>query len=545
MEYRRVAWSVGLAAALAIAAFWLIGNGTHDVAPSVPEVANAEAPGERAESRLAHVDDGSSAAGERTPVAASSMAARAQAPSGVEIEIEAEIVRGRVFHPAGWPVPEAIVAVLDLAPDRAQPGVTVTGKTDAAGRFELQTGLRGTGRRFVAARHAGTRPATVELTGQQAEDELELRLGEGATLAGHVYRSGRPCEGARVQVDLRYGVPGLFGFGRECFWLRDAVEEKTATARVDAQGHFAIHGLATDEFDVAFHVPGATTGPVRRKLRTPKLDVWIDVSPAWLEITATVGGAPVQEARVAIGKPGSWQESEGALPRRIAVSPETEVQVRVEAEGAIPATVTCRAPRAGGSVDVPVELVPASRGTLFVEATGASAHGITALELRIVEFDRRMTGTRVDGDRFSFGPLTLEPRTYQFLIQPTGENARFALPVRTVVAVPAEGDLEISAPVALGGRLEWSVADRPDGDSWVICELSTADGQRGLRNSFGVRFTSPSGLVIETLPLDEAIPAGDYQVRARCGGCIDDVRRITITAGAVTDVAFVLRPADR
>lgn len=218
----------------------------------------------------------------------------------IAIRFRLEAVRrasGRVIDGDGDPVAGADVA---LAPSAAHAAEPVRGRSDDAGRFELEE--VGPGRFDLMVRARGFAPATVpsiEIVrsraapsdgGEPAAIDLgTVSLLPGATVEGRVAEPrGRPLAGAEIRVvedgERPEGAPPRLPEGRP------------ADAVTDADGRFRLDDLATEqlltlEVRLAGYVPAALRG-----VRTGGEPVRVTLEPA-----GALAGVVVDEEERPVG----------------------------------------------------------------------------------------------------------------------------------------------------------------------------------------------------------------------------------------------------
>ncbi len=201
-------------------------------------------------------------------------------------------VAGRILDPAGRPARSAFVQM-------AYRGGQRTIQADATGSFSWDRPGVDLSTITVVAYSPWHAPS--ERTPVQAGKELVLRLGEGATIAGHVVDSrGDPVPGAAVAVERCTGRPE-----------HDFSKRWWQPVRTDAEGAFRIKMVRPGRCDVgadsAKHGPGKAT------------DIWTSAGTTTDNVTISLGsggvllgritdrgnGKPISNAGVVVFEPGS------------------------------------------------------------------------------------------------------------------------------------------------------------------------------------------------------------------------------------------------
>lgn len=229
---------------------------------------------------------------------------RARIPAGGEVEAELRLeggigVTGLVVDADGVPVAGADVLVAPWAGGEAR----ALARTDPVGRFRLcALGSHC----HVGARAAGYAPSVLQLVSGGDGAAIDVRIvlpARGGAVAGVVYGpDGRPVEGARVEVG------GIDRGDVETF--PDGTRGKAAMpaiARTDAEGRFAVDGVAAREISVVVRArglaPWSGTTAVRVAERTD-LEVRLEACVVLVGTVRDGFGVPVAGARIEVGRYG-------------------------------------------------------------------------------------------------------------------------------------------------------------------------------------------------------------------------------------------------
>jgi len=491
----------------------------------------------------------------RVPVAAALLADRRRPPP-------ADVLRGHVLDPQGRPVPHALAAVSTMAagaPDDSAHKFTAT--CDAAGAFSLKItpAMRGC-ELLLVGRARGWRPANRRLWFEAGDDPVELRLDPGFEISGRVVRNGVGVPCVTLALDLRFGVPGVFGMGRQAFWIDGRFEEKTIEAESEADGTFRLTGLAPNEYrldvrpqDIQLSLLDRT-----RQVRAPDPALQIELSAAMLSIRALGPGGVIEGATVMVRTRARSVRFRSQLEAaRVAVPPGAEIIL--EASHAKSKTVTeqVTAPGPGGDRDIAITLDFVPRPTLRLRLEGARAAGVEHVSLALLSHDpeRRVDteAARHGGDEFWLEAIPVDPGEYDLLVGPTDRPGpeHFVWPCMTTLRVPKSGEVQASTRLSIAAHCEVSVDSPSEEDLYATFRLVDINGRTragheifrpGRRSNPAEEFweTELSSLDDDLVQPDRAarrrglLPAGRYTLEIDAEGHEPYRQPVVVTPGRTT-----------
>ena len=183
-------------------------------------------------------------------------------------------VSGRVVDGAGAAVAGANVAMVYLDVNRilfSSDGRTEPITTDAQGMFRVERVAAGRVA-FIAAAD-GQAPSNIEeraVVDGGWYDDLELRLGEGATVSGRVVDDQKqPLASAKVEVRP-------FERPNDPEFLKMALKIRRIEVTTDAEGRFTANGMSGERLVVTASKPGYTTA-VRMGVKLDAKDVEVEL----------------------------------------------------------------------------------------------------------------------------------------------------------------------------------------------------------------------------------------------------------------------------
>ena len=183
-------------------------------------------------------------------------------------------VGGRVVDGAGAPVAGANVAMVYLDVNRilfSSDGRTEPVLTDAQGMFRIERVAAGRVAFMAAA--DGQAPSNIEeraVVDGGFYDDLELRLGEGATVSGRVVDDQKqPIASAKVEVRP-------FERPNDPEFLKMALKIRRIEVTTDAEGRFTANGMSGERLVVTASKPGFTTA-VKMGVKLDAKDVEVEL----------------------------------------------------------------------------------------------------------------------------------------------------------------------------------------------------------------------------------------------------------------------------
>lgn len=184
------------------------------------------------------------------------------------------VVAGRVVDGSGAPVAGANVAMVYLDVNRilfSSDGRTEPVTTDEQGLFRVERVAAGRVAFMAAA--DGQAPSNIEeraVVDGGYYDDLELRLGEGATVRGRVVDDQKqPIASARVEVRP-------FERPNDPEFLKMALKIRRIEVTTDAEGRFTANGLSGERLVVTASKPGFTTA-VKMGVKLDAKDVEVEL----------------------------------------------------------------------------------------------------------------------------------------------------------------------------------------------------------------------------------------------------------------------------
>lgn len=516
-------------------------------------------------------------------------------------------IRGRVLDPMGRPAEGALAGVVGILGDQpAQSGDTATATCDAAGSFVLDVPPSLMGELLVIGRQKGFRPAWLRVARDAIPGDLELRLEVGCVIEGVVLRNGAALPGASLLLDLRYGVPGVFGVGSEAFWLAGRFEEKHFGAVADDQGRFRITGLAPDEYRCALGVPdeGSSPDPSEiarmlsrlpgnegrrlresdpagivvpldgsptevsanrvlqvasfvRQVRAPDPALVIDLTTAELAVSARRPDGVIAGARLRVRCGGQTATADcgGDEPTIVAVPPGAKVELTLEHPRSRSVAREVIAPGPGQRLELVLDLEPVARPSLSVHSPSALTARVEAIpiELRSASTGERTTlvARRTPAGDAYFAPvLPVDPGEYDLIVCPGGEASAMLLQPRVrAVQVPEAGALEVTVELALAGRCE--VVIEAPGEWTATYRLVDGAGRRWKEgNKFGGPNRGGAWTIEMFRRADEpsaatragVVPVGEYTLEVDAPGFLPCRVPVVVEAGKTTRAEARLQP---
>lgn len=302
-------------------------------------------------------------------------------PDGVPCLEDGHVsISGLVVDHDGIPAVGASVVVLGAphAADAIQErGFT---RTDEYGRFDVRSAT--VGDVWVVAFAPGARPVTYACATEAGFVDLAqpLRLERGVSITGRVSADETPL--ARVELEafgprssrrVRVGDHELASIDGRIEWA-------VTRCMTDADGHWALHGLAPGRWTVrprAFRCPGAVFPPGAlppESIDAPAQDVELRIPAARLAVTVTLDGEPLAWAEVEVEYQGmrSSRRADARGRLEVDVSPNEGLAVVVRAPGREPARQVVAGPVRGQRREVEINAGPPTPAQVTPRAPAAS-----------------------------------------------------------------------------------------------------------------------------------------------------------------------------
>lgn len=476
-----------------------------------------------------------------------------------------DTLRGMLVRPDGGPTGGGHVVAL-LALD-AQGAPVVDGAQLAdGGRVVVAPGQGGSfslelpawaydGPVLLVGRAPRLRPAgrTLRLTRGAPHDEVTLTLSDGASLHGRLTYGGEPLVGWPVELDLRFGVPGVSGAGEEAFWLAGQFVEKHARATTDSRGRFAFQGLVADRYDLRCSRPSpAIPATHTQVVEVDGAPLELELGSAELHVQVLGAGGVLEQVEVhASCDAGEQRFRAGRHMTVLAAPPHTEVLVRAEhaTHEAIEARFTTGA--SGTRSTAQVTMRPAVRPALRVRLPGATAAALEQVTLDLLPLlgastERRLQLRRGAGrDEFWLDVLPADPGPHSLRLAS-------ALDFRSEVLeldVPRSGVAEVTFRGERGGRYQVELESAlPEWTAtWRVLDATGQQVGPAVH-----RTVWPQGEVFQwgeppsservLRPSHDVVPAGTYRLEVESDLHQGVSRAFEVAVGATTDVAVVLQP---
>ena len=510
----------------------------------------------------------------------------------VDLVLErAALVSGHVVGEGGEPVDGAEVALFLLTPDGPEPEAVADWASDAEGRFNLAVARSGrylltaswlaldeTGRMTARPLPAST---VVDLVVGETREDIELRLRTSYAIRGTVRVDDRPAAGARVdwhlggdarplrdRGDSRFGYSWLWYVDGSVHWARDPV-------KTDARGGFEILGASTAPYRVFVDsVAGAHLHRMSKEKAevavTPPAEVTLSLTLARLVLHLPRDGRPgVPEGGVRLSATGmhpelpdevcwntSVHEWDAGGRIEVGVTPGHTYVVVVEEPGYEPWWKQLEAPSAGETIRLTAELErerTKPRLVAVLEGEGAEDLALVTFGFYEPDVDPRSrtpwpirAATPVEG-RFLVEDLI--PGPHRVHVRPG--RGWYDVPGDWLEAVfevdiPATGEVEVTVPLARGGRLLIEVTDVDGRHLACPCTIRGPDGV-AIETYFVVFGEDTGGVISGELPgigpawVNRTLAAGTYEVTLEPEGYAREVRTVEVRVGAPTTLRVTLR----
>lgn len=431
--------------------------------------------------------------------------------------------------------------------------------TDNDGRFRLR--VQADIEQFVFAAVAGRVPGFVRFTpeGLAPVDLGQMTLRDGVSLSGRVVAGDLgPLAETKVETwtrwlgtKLRVGTHSLtYGEGK--------VGHFPTTVTADKDGRYTVAGLHSGTTRVVLDVPGAALSvrhALDRDVEAPANDAHFVVTVSRLVVEVRDGEHLVPNAHMTIQSGAGMNDHATDENGRAAllVLPGETYEVVLHLEGFERIVRTVPGPPMGLEHVERIDLVRfRARPTLSVRLSNPAgteiakaafwffAEGSSGPITRRPDLSRNAQPT----DNGAFQVNDVEPGRYRVVIKP-GNNSwggeGHYLPIETDIVLPAEGVVERSYEVTLGGRLSIG-AVRSDGESVVAgCTVRSAQGDivdamfmrgRAMGRSLGKG----------TNLLEPPIPPGWYRIEVENSEYSPRTVSALVERGKTTEVKVRLAP---
>lgn len=472
----------------------------------------------------------------------------------------AAVLAGRVVDGNGVPVPAARIAVFaeqDGAPtDREIAHVN----TCPDGSWRLA--LPGAPSVYVVAAAMQPAPRRRHPAGEEVADDGQMRsdllpagastacvvakttnvptftLATAAQVSGIVrWRNGEPFFGATVQVRPRDGTTLTLAHGVVVQRHADGRLSPVVSTRSEPDGRFGLPVLAGAACDVQLVDLGddgdhmlLAREPVRAA--TPGTPVTFELPDP---VVLRTRRGDVSEINVSFTG-DSWSEPQIDSDGELRVVPNGTGRVRVARDG-LRSAWRALGPNDGGStIDLELLETPVALRLMFPNTSGVSAARLS--------WSRAdgSTGTTSAGLRNHTLESMLLPGEYTIEVLPACAPAEeFVMPTRHDVVLD-EAPVELPVTVAYGGLFTVTATDSAGNHVAGRAKLFGADGEeRAVTFRIGYGEELRRGNEGELLPSpknrsEQALPAGDYELRCEFDGHQPVQQRVRLEARKVTDV---------
>ena len=434
-------------------------------------------------------------------------------PAPLEILLEADApIRGRVTDPAGAPIEEADVGVVDDG------GTTMRAGTDENGQYEVRGLTAGETKLTFSA--DGYVPETRTIDSREST-RLDVTLKRGLALKGEVVKAG-------------VGVADAFVSAQS-----SAKGSSYQTTQTDDNGRFSLEGLVPGRYTVTANASGRGSAKLED----------VDAQTAGpLRLTLDKSATAVLRGKV-VGLP----ERDLGMSTIMAVNEETGES----AQGSIDSSMTFRIEDApagrvkvrGVAMDLEDSVSRSSRTVELALAPGSETETVVEFASDIVvsgtvtrdgspvpfvrvtfrgEGDQDVTA-RADG-RGYYQAVGLEAGFHQVSV--TGNDVSF----QTDYAVTASAELDIDIT---GGSIQGHVVRADAGTPVPGVEVSFFRLGRGENKPIGSATTGARGVFLE-----RSLREGRYRLITSKAGYGQEVREVDVPRGGAVEAVIELTPAD-
>jgi hypothetical protein len=358
-----------------------------------------------------------------------------------------------------------------------------------------------------------------------AHDEVELLLEEGDVLRGRIVHGGDPVVGWPVELDLRFGVPGVSKAGSEGFWLTGRFVEKHARATTGAQGQFEFRGLVRDRYDLrCARIAPAIPSEHTEEVRVDGTDVLIDLAGAELAVVVNGAGGTLEGVDVHVNcGAGETHFRGGRNPTVITLPAHTLVTFLAEHGSHASLETSVMTGARGERIETVFTLIPALRPALRVWLPGAHDAKLAQLSLDLLPLDgsageRRLELRRQTGrDEFWLDVLPASPGRHALRLGSVGdfrsEVKEFEVPEGGVVEVAFAGErggrfaVELESDLAQWSA-QWRIRDDQGREAVPARYLTVEAGEESETTTFEVHDAKWHNLV----PDVDVLPPGRYRL---------------------------------
>lgn len=483
---------------------------------------------------------------------------------------EAWTLHGIVVDDRGRPIPGALMGLTELQRGAPAPsGGRSHVLADAQGSFELLVPDWARGEsHLLCARSEGWRPdsrvTTVDLA--LTRQSLRMTLGAGHSITGVVLAGGEPVPGASISIDAAYGTAGVFGMGREAWWVEGQLFEKHGTTTSDAQGRFEVHGLGPYGHWLRIHPAqgeALTLGHFTFHDVVPG-DRVFDVSHATLSVTVEGPGDSAERPMVKVSMASGTVEAPAtSTPLLLHVPPDEQVTLVVSHPEASPVarTLAPLPPNLTEHVHVLLEWI--ERPSLTVYLPGATAAGVDEIDLRAMPIGSQnvttLKATAGPGpDTFRVVTVPCAPGRVQLCLGPREHSGveAYIKPQIQIIALPEKGDVHVEFTLEFRGRCKVQV-ESPLSSAWSATATLISPTGRALRtlhfdmdpgaewgmSSWSSEIGFGFGGIEQANPAGRHIyPAGAYTYRIESPEHRPWSQQVTIRTGKTAGVTAVLVP---
>lgn len=363
-------------------------------------------------------------------------------------------------------------------------------------------------------------------------------LAAAAQVSGIVrWRNGEPFFGATVQVKPRDGTTLTLAHGVVVQRHANGRLSPMVSTRSEPDGRFGLPMLAGAACDVQLVDLGddgdhmlLAREPVRAI--TPGMAVTFELPEPVLLRTRR---GDVSEINVTF-RGDSWSEPQIDSDGELRVVPNGTGRVRVARDGLRSAWRALGPNDAGSTIDLELLETPVALRLVFPNTSGVSSAGISWSRADGI------TGTMGAGLRNHTLEAMLLPGEYVIEVTPACAPAQeFVIPTRHEVVLD-EAPVELQVAVAYGGLFTVTATDSAGNHVAGRATLLGADGEeRAVTFRIGYGDELRRGKAGELLPSpknrsEQALPAGDYELRCEFDGHQPVQQRVRLEARKVTDV---------